>query len=378
MRIAYCSTLRLPSERAYGHQVARVCDAMAALGHEITVFSPFRKNPVAQDYWSYHGADRRVQLRTLGQFDPIDRWFLPGPTGSLVLTARFGQLLRSAIRKEHVDLLYTRSPGLLRWLLRIGTPVVVELHRLPGRGQASFAAHCKRCRLIVCLTAAMCDELVSWGVPSQSILVEGDAVEEQWMQLRLDRQQERARWGVPGGMFVLGYAGSLETMGLSKGVQQIIDALSLLRAEGRQVHGIVAGGPPPPPGALGKDVTYVGQIAHADVPSVLSASDALVYCAPKSQDPYFLRDTSPLKLFEYMASGRPIIAADLPPVREILSQQTAMFYEAGNAASLAAAARQLMAHPQEAAERAQTALQTVGTHTWSLRMQRILARAQAS
>lgn len=43
MRIAYCTNIRLPSERAHGHQVAAVCDALVKLGHDVTIFAPFRK-----------------------------------------------------------------------------------------------------------------------------------------------------------------------------------------------------------------------------------------------------------------------------------------------------------------------------------------------
>ncbi len=77
MRIAYCTNVRLPSERAHGHQVAQVCDALAALGHDVTVVAPFRRNTIHADYWSYYGADRRVNLAHLGSFDPIDHSVIP-------------------------------------------------------------------------------------------------------------------------------------------------------------------------------------------------------------------------------------------------------------------------------------------------------------
>ena len=56
MRIAYCTNVRLPSERAHGHQVAQVCDALAHLGHDVTIFAPYRDNEVTEDYWMYYGA----------------------------------------------------------------------------------------------------------------------------------------------------------------------------------------------------------------------------------------------------------------------------------------------------------------------------------
>jgi len=70
------------------------------------------------------------------------------------------------------------------------------------------------------------------------------------------------------------------------------------------------------------------------IPAYLSAADVLVLPnEPVSEES--IRYTSPIKLFEYMASGRPIVASDLPSIREILSEEIAVFVQPDNKEDLA-------------------------------------------
>ena len=58
------------------------------------------------------------------------------------------------------------------------------------------------------------------------------------------------------------------------------------------------------------------------------------------------RFTSPLKLFEYMAAGRPIVASDLPALREVLTPDAdAVLVAPGNAGALAAGIRRVVTDP---------------------------------
>jgi glycosyltransferase involved in cell wall biosynthesis len=66
------------------------------------------------------------------------------------------------------------------------------------------------------------------------------------------------------------------------------------------------------------NVSLVPPVAPKDVPPYLAAADVLVL--PNSAKSRISeRYTSPLKLFEYLAAGRPIVASDLPSLREVLS-----------------------------------------------------------
>lgn len=364
IRIAYCTNVRLPSERAHGHQVARVCDALAKLGHEVTIFAPFRKNTIAQDYWEFHKADRQVRIEHLGAFDPIDHPWIPKVLQLPILNLLFkGALVQ---KLGGFDLLYTRTPAILPALLHAQKKVILELHTLPNRGRAAFISFCNRCTLIVCLTTPMKNELQGWGVTAPMI-VESDATELAHHADQHDAHQKEGR---------IGYAGQLQSMGLSKGIPELLGAFHALQAAGRNVHLVVAGPKATQPELMnnlqGPGIQYAGFLSHDQVPHFLAECSILVYPAPKSDHPFYNRDTSPLKLFEYMAAGRPIVTADLPPIRDVLDESTAFFCKPGDPEDLARAIAEAMDHPEEAQKRAEAAHKKVQHYTWDKRMQRIL------
>ena len=73
-----------------------------------------------------------------------------------------------------------------------------------------------------------------------------------------------------------------------------------------------------------------------------------------------------------MAAKKPIVAADLPPLRDILSEETAYLCIPGDPQSLADAILQVFGHPEEAQKKAEKAWVKVQEHTWKKRMTRIL------
>jgi glycosyltransferase involved in cell wall biosynthesis len=382
VRIAYITNVRLPSERAHGHQIAQVCDALGVLGHDVRIFCPFRKNVVTQDYWTYYGAREEVGIEYLGSFDPIASP-LPGVTKLWVLNALLRRHLRAAIPRRRFDLLYTRSPALLPALLGQGAPVILELHQLPRFGRRAFVRRCNRCTLVACLTSAMRDTLARWGVDERRLMSEGDAVDLKRFKALPPAEEVRASLGLPKDRLVVGYVGRLKTLGMEKGVGILLEALAALAPEKRYV-GLIVGGP----GADRKEyeakarwlglgpeqVRFTGDVDASRVPAMLSACDVLAM--PFPDFPHYRHHMSPLKMFEYMAAGKIIVTSDLPTVRDVLSEETAVFCGPGSAASLAEALRFIQEHPKEAHKRALSAKVLVANHTWEERMRRILNAAK--
>lgn len=374
MRIAYCVNVRLPSERAHGHQIARVCDALIKLGHEVEIFAPYRKNPIKNDYWSFHKANKAVKLTYLGTFDPIDS-FVPKFLQLFLLNFAFKRQLRKNLQMQKFAILYTRSPALLETLLETEMPVILELHTLPKRGTAKFVRLCNACRLVVCLTTPMRNELLKLGVTQEIVTVEPDAFDLSAFSgvLKSVSPTKFSRFTDP----AIGYAGQLSSMGLPKGIDELLSAIKLLRSSGRKVQLLIAG-PEPKDQALltslekADGVTYCGFLPQSAVPDFLAACSVLVYPAPASDHPFFQRDTSPLKVFEYMAARKPIVAADLPPLRDIVSEEIAFLCRPGDPQSLADAITQALDHPEEAKVKADRAWQKVQNFTWEKRMGRIM------
>jgi len=95
-----------------------------------------------------------------------------------------------------------------------------------------------------------------------------------------------------------------------------------------------------------------------------------VYPAPATEHPYFMRDTSPLKLLEYLAAGRPVVCADIPPVRDVVDESIVEFCEPGNAKSLAEGISNVLNQNND--ERVRIGKEKVLTLDWKNRMKRVL------
>jgi glycosyltransferase involved in cell wall biosynthesis len=81
--------------------------------------------------------------------------------------------------------------------------------------------------------------------------------------------------------------------------------------------------------------------------------------------------TSPLKIFEYLAAGKPVLASDLPSLHEVLDKDVARFFAPRSPRSLAVAAEKLLCDDAEMARMSRAAKELAAHHTWSRRAERI-------
>ena len=84
------------------------------------------------------------------------------------------------------------------------------------------------------------------------------------------------------------------------------------------------------------------------------------------------RHTSPIKAFEAMAAGRPIVATDLPSSREFLRDgENALLVPPGDVEALAAALRRALEDRELAARLARTAFSEAPAYSWDARARRL-------
>jgi len=115
---------------------------------------------------------------------------------------------------------------------------------------------------------------------------------------------------------------------------------------------------------------FVNHQPYLKVVKYMKAMDALVIPFPNA--PHYAFYASPLKLFEYMAAGRPIIASDLPALREILNDKNALFFKPENIDDLARAVKMLKLSQTLCYHLSRQALSDVKNYTWRTRVEKIL------
>jgi glycosyltransferase involved in cell wall biosynthesis len=118
------------------------------------------------------------------------------------------------------------------------------------------------------------------------------------------------------------YTGNLEPY---QGVDMLVKSLSFVLREAPGVRLVIAGGEPGQIDELKRrarqagvefSVHFTGKIPLEDVPSLIKASDILV-------SPRLKGENTPLKIFDYLASGKPVAATDLPMHTQVLTKSTA-------------------------------------------------------
>lgn len=124
-----------------------------------------------------------------------------------------------------------------------------------------------------------------------------------------------------------------------------------------------------------ENVLIVGHKPHDDIPYYLRAADVLVLPNSAKDDDARLY-TSPMKLFEYMASGTPIIASDVPSLREVLNSDNALFVPPDDSALLADGIKMLLGDEKLAHDIASRAKNDVTLYTWGARAQKIMTHAR--
>jgi glycosyltransferase involved in cell wall biosynthesis len=383
VRITYVTHTRFPTEKAHGNQVAQVCAGLAALGHKVTLVAPTVRNTITEDAYGYYGVPRGFRILYPGTFDALGSKLVPGPLSFAVSMWSYRRVLQSFLMQQPADLLYVRSPSLLPPLLASGTPVMLELHTLPNFFHRRFVRQCNRCFRVICLTSPMRDALVRWGVDPVRISVEGDAVDLERFADLPSQSEAKGKWGLPKDVPVIGYIGSLVTRNtLEKGVRELLGALAILTKRDVKTFGFVVGGPASwrriyesharELGLGPDDIQFQDRVQPLLVSSAIAACDVCVYPAPRSSDPFFYRDTSPLKLFEYLASGRPTVCANLPPVRDVVDDTVVRLCQPGDPSAFADGIAWVLEHPEEARTMADKGKELVKNHTWTERMRRIV------
>jgi glycosyltransferase involved in cell wall biosynthesis len=125
-----------------------------------------------------------------------------------------------------------------------------------------------------------------------------------------------------------------------------------------------------------ENVSFIGFKPNSILPRYQAAAEILLMPygltmgASSGENPveYF----NPMKMFDYMASTRPIITSDLPVIHEILGDDSAVFLPPGQLDAWQDAIRSLLADPARRAQLAQSARRDVTPHTWVARAEKSL------
>jgi glycosyltransferase involved in cell wall biosynthesis len=387
-RIVYLANARLPTEKAHGYQIVKMCQALAQNGANVLLLHPFRhqRNPrlKEQSVFDYYGVPPVFEVRTLPNFDIIllER-FLPKGIFTLLVFARallWGLYAALVAGKEKADLYYTRNIEIAFWLVQVGLPTVYEAHAVPKQGRRWLLQRIARhsaLRLVVVLTSFIREQFVELGFLAEKAIVLPDGVDLSLFEDLPGKEECRRRLGLPLDRPIIGYIGRFHTMGKEKGVPELVQAMAHLPPlDGGEPLLLCVGGPMDAvpayldlarrSGVSEHRLQFVDRVPNNEVPLWMRAFD--VAAAPFPDSEHYAYFMSPLKIFEYMASGRPIVASDLPSLREVLANgRNAVLVEPDDPKALAEGIERMLGDAELAACIGQQAREDVRQYTWGER-----------
>lgn len=303
MKIVYISNSTLPSREANSVHVMRMCAAFARVGHHVTLIG--KKGRTTANVFQFYGIPDEFRIRLFGEdFGGVHK---------------LSYAVRSAIGaiRARPDLVYGRNAYSLLVTARFGLPTVYESHAPPGSAVRAWVEQrllaSRSCIRLVVISGALANEYRQRFSTSAlpEIIVAHDGADP----------PSASQPGDGDGTLRVGYFGQLYP---GKGMEIILPLAELLP----DIEFHVFGGSEDDidywkARSSAGNLTFKGFLPHGHVANVIPKYDILL--APYQQTvqvarggPDVSRWMSPLKIFEYMAAGRPIIASDLPVLREIL------------------------------------------------------------
>ena len=379
MRIAYlCSDLGVPvcGNKGASIHVRELSRALQALGHEVLVVCARLGGPPPVGF--------DVPLVELPLEGPLSK---SGDRGlrAAVYAGSLPSRALPLLRDFAPDVLYERyalngTAGLtiahdlgIPHVLEVNAPLVDEEEAHRGLASADSARAVERGVLRrVDRIAAVSGELKRWlielGVDEKRITVVANAVDPGRFEVTAEERADVRRRLEANGTPIVAFVGTLRPW---HDPAILVRALGLLHARGDAPRLLIVGDGPERErleklareAGLADMVTFVGSVPHEEVRAYLAAADVAVATYHADTGGYF----SPLKLFEYLAAGVPVVAAELGEIPHcIRGGETGLLYPPGDAEALADALAILIENRESALELGRQGREHVlRHHTWS-------------
>ena len=395
-KLLYISLMRLPTEKAHGLQIMQNCEAFAEAGCTVTLWVARRWNTremrAIADPYAHYGVRANFRIRRIPCIDLFPLAPADGAGARLafyILLLSYMLVAALLLLFTRADIYYSRDERIvsLLTLLKARRGVAYEAHLFapPGLGGALQRCAAARAGSLIAVTPRLRDDLVKErGADPARALVAHDGFRRARFADAPTQAAARQAIGWAADAFIVGYIGRLQTIGMDKGVGSLIEALAGVedaclalvggpddQAEALRARWAALGLPP-------ERFLYAGHVAPAEVPRYLSAFDVCAMPLPYTE--HFAHYASPMKLFEYMAAGKAIIASDLPAWSDVVSDgETALLPPPDDTAAWTAAIKRLRADPALRADLGKRARERALAHyTWEARAQAILAHIRSA
>ena len=372
LSIIYCG--RFPSEKAAALFVAENAKALAAW-YDVRIIVPKREGVITNSLAGYT-MPPSVEVTYLSS---IDVFKIPGlsKVAFYVNQITFSLSLLWYLRTIPANEILIANDVLPGLVASFRGKLLFEVHDYPTRALWVYCLLFSHSSIILATNEWKKIELKKqFPASSNKVYMERNGVDIEAFSPSITKEEARSKVQLPQQGKIVLYTGHLYSW---KGVDTFVTAARLLP----NIRFICVGGTSADVEWFKKEyadvpnLSFTGHVPHSEVSLWQSAADVLVL-PNTAREMISVRYTSPMKLFEYMASGRPIVASRLPSIMELVDSTTAYLFEPDSAESLVQEINVVFSTPEEASTKALRAQQSVSEFSWqkrALRLKELLERA---
>lgn len=366
MKLYYVANARMPTEKAHGIQIAKMCEAFILCGIEVTLIVP--KRSIFEDVRNAYHLSVPVHMIQL----PVVNLYTRGRIGFLISSLSFmiSSVLflwsRRIIGKRFS--IYTVDMDTYSYtaVRLVGVPYYIEMHGIKRSTVMNrfFFMHVSG---VICINKEISSKLQKvFYLKDTVVIVEPNGVDLSLFSDILTKKEVRKILNVSQHTHTALYVGRIYPW---KGLEIIATASTHLN----NIHWYIVGGTKEEyERVTGKKVTslmhFIADVPHYRVPMWLAMADVLLVLGTKQNEESY-RFTSPMKVFEYMASGRPVVASATPALTSVLPKESVFFYKPDSIEDFARVVTSAINNSVQT--QVSTARLWVEGHTWCARAERI-------
>ncbi|HOG45110.1 MAG TPA: glycosyltransferase family 4 protein [Anaerolineae bacterium] len=373
--LVYACSSRIPASSANSIQVMRMSAALADLVPGFRLLAPWepfsylREKARRIDIRAYYGLHRSI---------PPTRLY-PSIAYRSVRVDLYTRGVVGYLARQRPPAVYTRSPRIAVGLIGRGVPTALEAHEYElyiadGSLGALVSLSAEPAFLgVVAISAALAGLYERFGFAQERLLVAHDGIQADLLRSDMEQLEARRQLYIDAERRLALYAGTLADdrgLGLLMEVAHAVPEVQIMCLGGKPRQAALRAESARRRGPA--NIEFRAAVAPAQVAQYLAAADILL--APYTTAVRSAAFMSPLKVFEYMAAARPIVASDLPPMREILSDsRNALLVAPDDTLAIANAIRRLLSDASLALRLGRQARLDVGAYTWDRRAQRVVS-----